>query len=72
MTHSYMKILMTLDRASFCYIRKHDDLAMLIRETKLILLDEAPMTNKPTFETMNRTLCDLQTGTNPLVALFLS
>ncbi len=29
-THSYLKILIALDRTSFCYIRKQDDLAMLI------------------------------------------
>ncbi len=36
-THSYLKIPITLDRTSFCYIRKQDDLVALIRQTKLIL-----------------------------------
>jgi len=44
---------------SFCYIRKQDDLTTLIRQTKLIFWDEAPMTNKLIFEAVNRTLRDL-------------
>jgi ATP-dependent DNA helicase PIF1 len=58
-TYSYLKIPIALDHKSFCSIRKQDDLAALIRQTKLILWDEAPMTNKLAFETVNRTLCDL-------------
>ncbi len=57
--HSYLKILITLDRTSFCYIRKQDDLAALICQTKLILWDEAPLTNKLTFEVVDRILRDL-------------
>jgi hypothetical protein len=57
--HSYLKIPITLNRMSFCYIRKQDDLTALIHQTKLILWDEAPMTNKLTFEAMDRTLRDL-------------
>jgi ATP-dependent DNA helicase PIF1 len=59
MAHSYLKIPIALNRMSFYYIYKLDDLAMLIRKTKFILWDEAPMTNKPTFEIVDRTLCDL-------------
>ncbi len=62
-THSNLKIPITLDCTSFCYIRKQDDLAMLIRQTKLILWDKAPMTNKLAFEAVDRTLRDL-TGRN--------
>jgi ATP-dependent DNA helicase PIF1 len=51
--HSYLKIPITLDCTSFYYIRKQDDLAMLIRQTKLILWDEAPMTNKLAFEAVD-------------------
>jgi hypothetical protein len=57
--HSYLKIPIALDHTSFCYIRKQDDLAVLIRQTKLILWDEAPMTNKLAFEAVDRTLRDL-------------
>jgi hypothetical protein len=54
-----------LNRMSFCYIRKQDDLMALIRQTKLILWDEAPMTNKLTFEAMDRTMCDLTDRNKP-------
>jgi len=57
--HSYLKIPITLDCTSFYCIRKQDDLAMLIRQTKLILWDEAAMTNKFPFEAVDRTLHDL-------------
>jgi ATP-dependent DNA helicase PIF1 len=52
-THSYLKNPIASDCTSFCYIRKQDDLATLIRQTKLILWDEAPMTNKLAFEAMD-------------------
>jgi len=51
--HSYLKIPIALDCTSFCYIRKQDDLAVLIHQTKLILWDEAPMTNKLAFEAVD-------------------
>jgi len=57
--HSYLKIPIAPDCTSFYYIRKQDDLVVLIRQTKLILWDEAPMTNKLAFEAVDRTLCDL-------------
>jgi len=64
-THSYLKILISLDRTSLCYIHKQDDLATLIRQMKLILWGEAPMTNKLTFEAVDRTLCDLTNMNEP-------
>jgi hypothetical protein len=57
--YSYLKIPIVLDCTSFCYIRKQDDLMVLNRQTKLILWDEAPMTNKLAFEAVDRTLRDL-------------
>ncbi len=63
--HSYLKIPITLDCTSFCYIRKQDDLATLIRQTKLILWDEAPMINKLIFEAVDRTLRDLTDKNEP-------
>jgi len=65
MTHSYLKILIVLNRTSFCCIRKHDDLAVLIRQTKFILWDEAPMINKFAFEAVDRTLRDLVDKNEP-------
>jgi ATP-dependent DNA helicase PIF1 len=38
---------------------------MLIRQTKLILWDEAPMTNKIAFEAMDQTLRDLTDRNEP-------
>jgi hypothetical protein len=49
MAHSYLKILIVLDHTSFYSICKQDDLTVLIHQTKLILWDEAPMTNKLVF-----------------------
>jgi ATP-dependent DNA helicase PIF1 len=63
--HSYLKIPITLDHMSFYYIRKQDDLAALICQTKLILWDEAPMTNKLVFEVMDQTLCDFINRNKP-------
>jgi hypothetical protein len=65
MAHSYLKILIALDRMSFCCIHKQDDLATLICQTKHILWDEAPLTNKLTFESMDRTLRDLTDRNEP-------
>jgi ATP-dependent DNA helicase PIF1 len=50
---------------SFCYIRKQDDLAVLIRQTKLIIWHEVPMINKFAFEAMDRTLRDLTDRNEP-------
>jgi ATP-dependent DNA helicase PIF1 len=58
-TYSYLKIPIALDRTSFYYICKQDDLTALIYQTKLILWDEAPVTNKLTFEAVDQTLRDL-------------
>ncbi len=63
--HSYLKIPIALDRTSFYCIRKQDDLATLIRQTKLILWDEAPMINKLAFEVVDRTLRDLINKNKP-------
>jgi ATP-dependent DNA helicase PIF1 len=65
MAHSYLKIPIALNRTSFCCIHKHDDLAVLICQTKLILWDEAPMTNKLVFEMVDRTLRDLTNRNEP-------
>ncbi len=65
MAHSYLKIPIVLNHMSFYYIRKQDDLAALIRQTKLILWDEAPMINKLAFEVVDRTLRDLTDKNEP-------
>ncbi len=68
MAHLYLKILIVLDRTSFCCINKQDDLTTLIRQTKLILWDETPMTNKLTCEAMDQTLRDF-TNKNDVATL---
>jgi hypothetical protein len=61
----YLKIPIALDRTSFYYIHKQDDLAMLIRQTKLILWDKALMINKLAFEAVDRILRDLTDRDEP-------
>jgi hypothetical protein len=64
-THSYLKIPIAFDHTSLYCIRKQDDLMTLIRQTKLILWDESPMTNKLAFEAVDRTLRDLTNRNEP-------
>ncbi len=65
MAHLYLKILIVLDCTSFCCIDKQDDLTTLIRQTKLILWDETPMTNKLACEAMDQTLRDFTNKNEP-------
>lgn len=44
---------------STCNIKKGSELAELLKETKLIIWDEAPMTSKYCFEALDRTLRDI-------------
>jgi ATP-dependent DNA helicase PIF1 len=48
----------TLDNST-CKIDHDSDLAELLRQTKLIIWDEAPMAHKYTFECLDRTLKDI-------------
>jgi len=57
--HSKFKILVpTLDNST-CTIDHDSDFANLLRQTKLIIWDEAPMAHKYTFECLDRTLQDI-------------
>lgn len=57
--HSKFKIpVPTLDNST-CKIDHDSDLAELLRQTKLIIWDEAPMAHKYTFECLDRTLKDI-------------
>ncbi|PNY10906.1 helicase-like protein [Trifolium pratense] len=57
--HSKFKLpIPTLDNSS-CKIDYDDDLAELLRQTKLIIWDEAPMAHRYCFETLDRCLQDL-------------
>ncbi|GJU72026.1 ATP-dependent DNA helicase PIF1-like protein [Tanacetum coccineum] len=62
-THSRFAIPININEDSLCTITADSDLADLIRETKLIIWDEAPMVNKHCFEAFDRTLRYIATGT---------
>ena len=57
--HSMFKIPIDADETSTCSISKQSELAQLIRETSLIIWDEAPMTHRHTVEAVERSLRDL-------------
>ena len=57
--HSRLKIPIQLDEASTCNIKKNSDTAQLIKLTKIIIWDEAPMTHKHAFEALDRSLRDI-------------
>ncbi|XP_072087869.1 uncharacterized protein [Arachis hypogaea] len=63
--HSRFKIPINAEPSSTCNISKQSDLAKLIRQTTAIIWDEAPMTNKETMESLDRTLRDILENNNP-------
>ncbi|GKF14902.1 DNA helicase [Tanacetum coccineum] len=58
-SHSRFKLLLDLTDTSVCSIKKNTQLANLIKETSLIIWDEAPMNDRRCFETLDRTLRDI-------------
>ncbi|XP_076951991.1 uncharacterized protein LOC143625576 [Bidens hawaiensis] len=58
-THSRFKIPLDMTNESTCNIKKNTQLAQLMNETTLIIWDEAPMSDKKCFETLNRSLRDI-------------
>ncbi|XP_045792116.1 uncharacterized protein LOC123886886 [Trifolium pratense] len=60
--HSKFKIpVPTLDNST-CEIEHNDDYAGLLKQTKLIIWDEAPMAHRFTFEALERTLRDVMSS----------
>ncbi|CAH9082041.1 unnamed protein product [Cuscuta epithymum] len=57
--HSRFKIPLTAAEDSTCNIKPGSALAKLIQMTKLIIWDEAPMTNKYCYEALDRTMRDI-------------
>jgi hypothetical protein len=57
--HSRFHLPITPDQLSTCNIDPNSHLAELIRMTKLIIWDEAPMMHKHLFEALDRTLRDI-------------
>ncbi|XP_058776053.1 uncharacterized protein LOC131650355 [Vicia villosa] len=61
--HSRFKIPVPTLETSICNIEKQDDLAELLKMTDLIIWDEAPMANKFCFESLDKSLRDIMSGT---------
>lgn len=57
--HSKFKIPIPTMNNSTCKIDYDDDIAELLRQTKLIIWDGAPMAHKHAFEALDRTLKDV-------------
>nr|XP_043625766.1 ATP-dependent DNA helicase PIF1-like [Erigeron canadensis] len=58
-SHSQFHIPIYITEDSMCSISADSDLAGLLRKTKLIIWDEAPMINRHCFEAFERTLRDI-------------
>ncbi|KAF7815403.1 uncharacterized protein G2W53_029372 [Senna tora] len=57
--HSRFKIPLSVDASTTCSINKNSDLAELIRRSTIIIWDEAPMTHRYAFESVDRTFRDI-------------
>lgn len=57
--HSRFKIPIDITDCSVCHITRGTHLAKLMEKTDLIVWDEAPMTNKYCFESLDKTLRDI-------------
>ncbi|XP_076922528.1 uncharacterized protein LOC143584332 [Bidens hawaiensis] len=57
--HSRFHIPINLNETSSCNIKPFTDESHLLTKTSLIIWDEAPMTHKHAFETLDRTLRDI-------------
>ena len=63
--HSRFKIPIPILPTSTCNISRQSDLAELIRQSSIIIWDEAPMLHRFVFECVHRTLCDLMQNERP-------
>ncbi|XP_060969855.1 ATP-dependent DNA helicase PIF1-like [Cannabis sativa] len=63
--HSLFKIALHLDNYSSCSVSKQSGLSKLLQLTKLIIWDEAPMSNKEAIEALNYMLKDINNSTLP-------
>lgn len=57
--HSRFKIPLKLDDSSTCSISMNSDIAELLKQTKLIIWDEAPIQHRYPFEALDRSLRDI-------------
>jgi PIF1-like helicase len=58
-SHSHFKIPLELHESSICSIIKNSSLALLLRQTALIIWDEVPMQHRYCFEATHRSLEDI-------------
>ncbi|XP_074362379.1 uncharacterized protein LOC141702628 [Apium graveolens] len=63
--HSRFKIPIVLDECSTCNIAHDSDVAQLIKQTQLIIWDEAPMQHRYAFECLDRLLKDIMKAVDP-------
>ncbi|GJR06562.1 DNA helicase [Tanacetum coccineum] len=64
--HSRFKLPLELNDSSVCSVTKNTQLAVLLKETDLIIWDESPMNDRRCFETLDRTLRDILNTPNKL------
>ncbi|XP_022031112.2 ATP-dependent DNA helicase pif1-like [Helianthus annuus] len=57
--HSRFHIPINLDESSMCHVRADGDVAYLLKHTRLIIWDEAPMVHRHAFEALDRTFKDV-------------
>ena len=57
--HSRFKIPLQCFDSTTCSVARQSDTAKLLRQTRLIIWDEAPMQNKTNVVAVHRTLCDV-------------
>ncbi|XP_021986751.1 uncharacterized protein LOC110883256 [Helianthus annuus] len=57
--HSRFHIPINLDESSMCHIRPDGDVAYLLKHTRLIIWDEAPMVHRHAVEALDRTFKDV-------------
>ncbi|XP_074328323.1 uncharacterized protein LOC141666227 [Apium graveolens] len=63
--HSRFKIPIVLDECSTCNIAHDSDVVQLIKQTQLIIWDEAPMQHRYAFECLDRSLKDIIKAVDP-------
>ncbi|XP_035844154.1 uncharacterized protein LOC110932497 [Helianthus annuus] len=62
--HSRFVIPINVNEDSICSIEPNSELGGLIKQTKMIIWDEAPMTHKHCFEALDRTMRDIARSNN--------
>ncbi|KAF1858689.1 hypothetical protein Lal_00044722 [Lupinus albus] len=68
--HSKFKISVPTLENSICNVHQGSELAELLKQTKLIIWDEAPMAHKFCFEALDRSLADIMGTTSDESILF--